>query len=119
MHELSLADAIVQICCEHARGRRVVSVELRVGRLRQVVPGSLCFAFALIAQGTPIEGAELAIEEVPVRVSCSACGAETEVEAFPLACRSCGGLHVAVVAGEEFRVESLEIEELPLVTARS
>jgi hydrogenase nickel incorporation protein HypA/HybF len=118
MHELSLADAIVQICRGHARGRRVVTVEMRIGRLRQVVPDALEFAFALVAQGTELEGAELAIEDVPVRVTCRTCAAETEVEAFPLVCWRCGGLDVEVVAGEEFYVDSLEIEDAPLAAAR-
>jgi hydrogenase nickel incorporation protein HypA/HybF len=118
MHELSLADAIVQICSEHAGGRRVVKVELRVGQLRQIVPDALEFAFALVAEGTPIEGAELAIEEVPVRVFCRLCAADTEADAFPLACAHCGGLDVDVVMGEEFEVEALEIEDAPLAAAR-
>jgi hydrogenase nickel incorporation protein HypA/HybF len=114
MHELSLAEAVVRICCEHADGRRVISVELNVGRLRQVVPDALEFAFALVAQGTPVEGAELEIHEVPVRVACAHCGVETQVERFPLACGSCGGLAVEVVAGEECHVESLEVESAPI-----
>jgi hydrogenase nickel incorporation protein HypA/HybF len=118
MHELSLADAIVQICCEHARGRRVVKVELRVGRLRQVVPDALAFAFELVAEGTAVEGAELEIEEMPIRISCSACGIETQVDGFPLACGRCGRLDVDVLTGEEFHVESLEIEDAPLAAAR-
>jgi hydrogenase nickel incorporation protein HypA/HybF len=118
MHELSLADAIVQICSDHARGRRVVTVELRVGRLRQVVPHALEFAFALVAEGTPVEGAELMIEEVPVRVSCRSCATESEADVFPLACGRCGGLDVHVVAGEEFQVQALEIEDAPLAAAR-
>jgi hydrogenase nickel incorporation protein HypA/HybF len=113
MHELSLADAIVDICREHARGRRVVTVEVRVGRLRQVVPDALTFAFGLVAQGTPVEGALLTIEDVPVRVSCEQCAAETRADRFPLACGRCAGLDVQVVAGEEFHVQSLEIEDAP------
>ncbi len=110
MHELSLADAVVRICCETARGRQVTRVDVKVGRLRQVVPGALAFAFELVAQGTPVEGAELVIEDVPARVACSTCGAETEIEQFPLVCGACAGFAVEVVAGEEFHVESLEIE---------
>lgn len=113
MHELSLADAIVEICREHARGRRVVRVEVRVGRLRQVVPDALTFAFELVAQGTPVEGAALTLEDVPARVRCAGCGAESRVDRFPLACGSCGGLDVEVVAGQEFHVESLEVEDAP------
>ena len=110
MHELSIADAVVRIACEHAGGRRVTRVEVSVGRLRQVVPESLEFAFELVARGTPVEGAELALQEVPVRVACRRCAEETEVDEFPLACSFCGSLDVEVVAGEELQVEALELE---------
>jgi hydrogenase nickel incorporation protein HypA/HybF len=114
MHELAIADAIVQICCEHARGRTVTKVEVKVGHLRQVVPDSLAFAFELVASGTPLDGAELEIEQIPARVVCNVCDAETEIEWFPLACARCGGLDVEVVAGEECHVESLELEGAPI-----
>ncbi len=68
MHELTLADGIVRVACEAAAGRRVERVEVKVGHLRQVVPSALEFAFALVAEGTAVDGAELAIEAVPARV---------------------------------------------------
>ncbi len=111
MHELAIADSVVRIASGHARGRRVTAVVVTVGRLRQVVPGALAFAFALVAVGTPIEGARLELEDVPARVRCRACGADTEQEGFPLACGACGGLDVEVTAGEELHVAELEIEE--------
>jgi hydrogenase nickel incorporation protein HypA/HybF len=109
MHEMAIAQTVVAIACSHASGRRVASVELRVGHLRQVVPSALAFAFDLAAVGTEVEGARLAIEQVPARCRCRACGAESEQEWFPLACDHCGALDVDVVAGEELLVESLEV----------
>ncbi|MDQ3659257.1 MAG: hydrogenase maturation nickel metallochaperone HypA, partial [Actinomycetota bacterium] len=41
MHELAIADSIVQIAGRHANGRRVTKVQLKVGHLRQVVPSAL------------------------------------------------------------------------------
>ena len=111
MHELALADAIVAIAAEHAHGRRVARVEVEVGALRQVVPDALAFSLELVASGTAAEGAELVLEEVPVRVECRACGAETAAESFPLACVRCGGLDVRVVDGEQLQVIALELEE--------
>jgi len=111
VHELSIAEAVVGIACEHASGRRVTAVELRVGHLRQVVPSALEFAFELVAQGTPAEGAELRMEEVPAAGDCRSCGAETPLPEFPLVCRQCGGFDVEVTRGEELLVESLELEE--------
>lgn len=111
MHELSVAEAIVAIVSRHARGRRVYRVELKVGHLRQVVPGALEFAFALLTDGTALAEAELVIEDVPARGRCHACGAETTMKDFPLCCAACGGVDVEVVAGEELEVDALELEE--------
>jgi hydrogenase nickel incorporation protein HypA/HybF len=111
MHELSIADAVVTIVNRHAAGRPVTRVELKVGHLRQVVPSALEFAFELVAQGTPAEGAELVMEEVPASVRCRACAAESTVDAFPLACAACGSLDVEVSGGEELLVDALELEE--------
>jgi hydrogenase nickel incorporation protein HypA/HybF len=114
MHELALADAVLEIAREHARGRRVTSVAVKVGRLRQVVPGALEFSFELLAAGTNVEGAAFEIEQVPVRVECSRCGGVSDAEEFPLACERCGNLDVAVVAGDELYVEALELEDEPI-----
>jgi hydrogenase nickel incorporation protein HypA/HybF len=111
MHELSIAEAIVAIADRHAAGRRVSRVEVSVGHLRQVVPAALSFAFELVAQGTAIEGAELVLTEVPATGRCWTCGAESRIDGFPLACRSCGGHDLEVIAGEELLVESLDLEE--------
>lgn len=113
MHELAIADSVVQISCRHAAGRQVTKVYLKVGHLRQVVPSALAFSFELVAQGTPAEGAELEIEEVPATGSCGACGAESRLESFPLQCGACGGFDLQIREGEELYVESLEMEEQP------
>ena len=111
MHELSLAESVVRIATAHAAGRPVAKVELKVGHLRQVVPSALAFAFELVAQGTPLEGAELAMEEVPAAGRCRRCGTESELPGFPLRCRACGGLDLELLRGEELRVDALELEE--------
>jgi hydrogenase nickel incorporation protein HypA/HybF len=116
VHELALADAVVTIVREHARGRRVTAIEVKVGRLRQVVPDALAFAFELVAQGTNVEGARLELEHVPVRVRCRTCAAEGEQREFPLGCASCGCLDVDVVAGDELLVECVELAEEPVLS---
>jgi hydrogenase nickel incorporation protein HypA/HybF len=116
VHELSIAEAVVAIVERHAAGRTVRRVELQVGYLRQVVPDALTFAFELITEGTRLEGAELAIEEVPACGRCRSCGAETTMTWFPLQCRQCGGLDVELVAGEELLVDALELEDDVLTT---
>lgn len=110
MHELSIAEAVAQIACSHARGRRVAAVELKVGHLRQVVPSSLAFAFQLVTEGTVAEGAELRMEVVEAAGRCRHCGCESALHEFPLRCRACGGWDLELLRGEELLVDSLELE---------
>jgi hydrogenase nickel incorporation protein HypA/HybF len=111
MHELSIAQAIVDVATRHAAGRRVVRVEVKIGHLRQVAPDSLDFAFGLVTQGTALDGAEFSITHVPASGRCRDCGVECAMEGFPLHCARCGGLDMDVLAGEELLVDALELEE--------
>ena len=111
MHELSIAESVVQIASRHANGRRVTRVWLKVGHLRQVVPSALAFGFELVAEGTPAEGAELEMESVPATGVCRDCGTESRLQTFPLQCGACGGFDLELLTGEELFVESLELEE--------
>ncbi|MEW6636158.1 MAG: hydrogenase maturation nickel metallochaperone HypA [Actinomycetota bacterium] len=111
MHELSIAESVVSIASRQADGRRVTKVSMKVGHLRQVVPSALAFGFELVAEGTPVEGAELEMEEVPATGICRECGVESRLDGFPLQCRACGGLDLQIIAGEELLVEFLELEE--------
>jgi hydrogenase nickel incorporation protein HypA/HybF len=106
VHELSLASAIVDTVERHAGGQSVRLITLRVGALRQVVAESLLFYVDIVGRETVCAGARVELEAVPARVAC--CG--TEWEPPPFRCESCGGA-AAVVAGDEFMVESIEIEE--------
>jgi hydrogenase nickel incorporation protein HypA/HybF len=112
MHELAMAEQIVEVAERHAAGRRVYAVELTVGHLRQVVPSALEFAFELVTSGTALEGAELRIREVPAAGRCRRCGCEGALEGFPLACAACQSVDMELTAGDELLVDSLELEEL-------
>src|SRR3954453_13044384 len=106
MHELALADSIVRIACAHAAGRRVAKVELKFGHLRQVVPSTLEFAFALVAEGTAVEGAELAMKVVPAAGRGRACGFEGPLPELTLRCGSCGAFVIELPYGEELLVDA-------------
>ena len=113
MHELSIADAILRIALAHAGERRIESIEVKVGHLRQVVPDALDFAFTLVSEGTLAEGATLALEHIPAAGRCRVCGTDTEFDGFPLACAGCGSLDVELVRGEELLVDALTMEGVP------
>jgi hydrogenase nickel incorporation protein HypA/HybF len=111
LHELSIAESVVRIASRQADGRRVTKVQMKVGYLRQVVPSALTFGFGLLAEGTPVEGAELEMEQIPAEGRCRLCGEENRLDSFPLRCVKCGGFDLEILKGEELMVESLELEE--------
>jgi hydrogenase nickel incorporation protein HypA/HybF len=111
VHELSLASAIAATVDKHAAGRRVKVVSLTVGALRQVVPDSLDFYFGIVTRDTLTEGARLEQELVPARARCQSCDCHWELGLPVFRCPDCGGSAVEVVSGNEFEVESIEVEE--------
>ena len=113
MHELALAQSIAAIAEAHGGGWRVEKIEVKVGHMRQVSPSALAFGFELVVKGTDLEGAELAIEQVPVRIACHVCGDESTPVDFPLTCPACGGAEVEVIGGDELLVEAVELAGSP------
>jgi len=112
MHELSLSQSIGRIASRAAAGRTVVTVEVDVGELRQVVPETLERCWALVTEGTPLDGSRLAIRSLAALVECRECGARTGLAQAPLIrCGACGSPAVDILSGEEFLVRSLEVED--------
>ena len=112
MHELSLSSAVLDTVQRHADGRKVNQVDLTVGALRQVVPRSLEFYWGIVTRDTECEGAALAMTHVVARLACGACEQQEWTLDMPVfRCPGCGGSDVKVLAGEEFLVESIDVEE--------
>jgi hydrogenase nickel incorporation protein HypA/HybF len=118
MHELALSSAIVNTAVKHADGRLVTAVNLRVGRLRQVIPETLDFYFEFVARDTLCEGARLEQEVVDARLRCRPCAREWEIEIPAFRCPTCGGSEVEIATGNEFEVESIEVEEVACIASR-
>jgi hydrogenase nickel incorporation protein HypA/HybF len=112
MHELSICQALLdqveRIAAEHG-ATRVERILLRVGPLSGVEAPLLQHAYPLAAAGTIAEFAELVIEAAAVRVTCSACGAETDAAPNRLLCGRCGSFKTRLVSGDELLLANLEL----------
>ena len=108
MHELALAQAIVDTVVRYADGRRVDRVEVRIGHFRQVVPDSLQFSWELLVEGTELSGCALDVEHVPAVLDCRRCAGVSTLDLPILVCPVCGSTDVDLVSGEEFLVASID-----------
>ncbi len=113
MHEMSLAEGVLQIVEDAARNQgfaRVRLVRLEVGRLSSVEPDALRFCFDAVTRGSIAEGAALDIVDTPGTAWCMQCSDTVPMAALYDACPRCGSYQVQVTAGTEMRVKELEVD---------
>ena len=108
MHELAIAESVVETVMERLPGAKVTCVHLEIGSLSGVVPDSIRFCFDLATEGTGLAGAQLEITEPPARCRCRACGAEFQPDSPVVLC-PCGSPDVAVLAGEQLKIVSVQV----------
>ena len=111
MHELAMCNSIAETVRLSADGRRVRSIQLRIGALRQVEPEILTYCWGLLDRGPQLSGCVLDVDYVPAAVECDSCGTRTVLDAHTWKCSGCGGSAVHVVAGYELEVSSIEVED--------
>jgi hydrogenase nickel incorporation protein HypA/HybF len=121
MHELSIAQSLIELVSDHAAREgagRVRRIHLRLGELSGF-RRALYFCFDAVSRGTPCEGAELAIEEVPLSVHCTHCDAvKTPRARYNFRCPTCGMPTPKVVTGREMQVTAIELDfETPQTAA--
>ena len=113
MHELSVTQGMLEIVLRHAQqagAQRITQIHLVIGDLTSIVDDSVQFYFDFISQDTIAEGAQLVFQRTPATFRCRGCGNTFTPNERDFTCPHCGGMRVGVVAGNEFRVESIEVE---------
>jgi hydrogenase nickel incorporation protein HypA/HybF len=115
MHEMGIAMEIVDIARasipEDMQGSKVRKVNLQVGKLSAIVTDSLRFCFDLVVKDTPLEGAELAVEEMPVVARCKECQTQWTVTEPVFTCKNCRSGNIDILSGRELDIKSIEIED--------
>jgi hydrogenase nickel incorporation protein HypA/HybF len=116
MHEMSIAQNIIEIVSQHLPkedAHSVTAVNVKIGEMAGVVPDSLEFSFQVIAAETPGMGdAVLNMEFVPLIIRCQACGSESHPEEPVFICPVCNSVRVDIVSGTELQVTEIEIEDI-------
>ena len=113
MHELAIAESLLQIVLEEGRRHnleKVNVVRLQIGVLSNVVPEALTFSFEMVRQNTIASEAVLEIEMLPIVAHCSACGHRFEVEKNVFLCTRCGEPTLELISGRELSLVNLDGE---------
>jgi hydrogenase nickel incorporation protein HypA/HybF len=112
MHEMSLAEGVLQLIEVKAREQdfsKVEAVWLEIGELAGVELDAMRFCFDAVTRGSIAEGAQLAIITTPGTGWCRACAITVPLHEVFDACPRCGGHPVQVTGGTEMRVKELAV----------
>ena len=113
MHELSVCQSLLDQALRIARDNgasRIVRIVVSVGPLSGVEAPLLARAFDIARLAVGQGDAELEIEQPPVTVSCTECGAEGAALPNRLICPDCGSWRVRVTSGSELLFRSIELD---------
>ena len=113
MHERSLVKGMIEQVLEEGRIRglgQIHEIRIEIGEFSGVEPLLLKSAFDEMAVEywpTPVQ---LRIDVIPLTANCQTCHENFRVTDFRFVCPKCGGGDVAITAGEEMRLVSLNAE---------
>lgn len=111
MHEGAIVAALVQSVLEVREKEGLGSLKLVticIGRLHHVVPELLQSAYRILKkEHPPLARSRLAIEILPVRISCRVCGQGSEIEKPEFACSACGSTAIDVTGGREMHLKEV------------
>ncbi len=110
MHEMSIAEGIMEVVERTARNHevsRVKSVTIEVGELAGVDIPSLEFAWSSVTAAGPAAGAKLIIERPAGTAWCMDCSETVALHKYGDACPKCGGYLLTPTGGTEMRVLSI------------
>lgn len=113
MHELSVCQALigeVEAVATAKAARSVTDIYVNIGPLSGVERPLMQSAFPVAAAGTIAANATLHLEEMPIRVRCSACGAETAAAINRLVCGQCGDWRTALKSGDELTLQRVAMQ---------
>ena len=113
MHELSITQSLLEIALRHAEragAQRITRLNLVIGELTSIVDDSIQFYWDIVSQDTIAAQAQLHFERVPGTLRCLGCGATFPLSAREYACPACGEKRVAAAGGDDFRLDSIEVE---------
>jgi hydrogenase nickel incorporation protein HypA/HybF len=89
----------------------VTDIYIVIGRLSSLVDDSVQFYWDMISENTICFGAQLHFERRPAEILCLNCNQKFSILSDLIPCPNCASLSLMVLSGEEFWLDSIEIEK--------
>ena len=112
MHEMSLCEGMLDILKQQAAKQNysiVKTVFLEIGKLSNVEPDAMRFAFPVVMRGSLAENAILEITEVTGKAWCMQCQQNVVIEQRYDGCPLCESHQLQITDGQQMRIKELDV----------
>ena len=114
MHELPISQNILKIALRYgieAKAERITDLFLVIGQLSSVIDDSIQFYWPIVSEGTIAENARIHFKRIPAELKCIKCSTSFALKDGQLStCPKCDSSQIKIITGQEFQLESIQIE---------
>jgi hydrogenase nickel incorporation protein HypA/HybF len=113
MRELNAIQSIFAKAILKAReaDKHIKSLQLAVGELSELDQPSIQKYWNELSRGTAVERAQLHFRSIKAEVQCMACFSKYYPMNGKIHCPYCGSFGAKIISGEEFFLDSIELDE--------
>ena len=113
MRELHAIKAILNRAILKARednAEYITKLHVAIGEIAEFDQNAIERHWNNLSKGTPAEGAQLHFHIIAAEVQCMSCFRKYHPENGKILCSNCGSMGAKILSGEEFYLESIELE---------
>lgn len=114
MHELSIVEALIELCEQNAlkhNAKLIKEVQVKIGRLSGVEIELFQRCFETFKEGCEFcKEAKLLAELAPLEILCLACNEKSILEENVFKCPHCGSIDFKTLSGEDLHLMRLVME---------
>ncbi len=113
MRELDATKAILNKAILKARddeAAHITKLHLAIGEIAEFDQSAIQRHWNDLSKGTPAEGAQLHFLIIAAEVQCMSCFRKYHPKGGKILCSNCGSMGAKILSGEEFYLESIELE---------
>ena len=113
MRELHAVQTILAQALLRAResSKRIKSLQLVIGEISELDQHAIRNYWDELSRSSPAERAELHVRSVKAEVQCMACFMKYHPPEGKIHCPYCGSYGAKILSGEEFYLESIELDD--------
>ena len=113
MHELSITQQMLDMAVKKAEetgATTIKQINLVIGDMSNVMDDCVQFYFDFLSKDSLAQGAQLSFQRIPLKLRCRRCSCSFTPAGATWECPQCHEWDIEIITGNEFYLDSIEVE---------